>query len=238
MNINERFDRFEQFRLAGKLTHHAWGDGKELACWRMAIAPDLGTGPVCPVDSIPAWVIALTPWMDDSSSEAMRPAHAERYGRVMRRAALTLDESGWRRALLGSLVAILRVAEPHNPGDVATVIALLERELAGGVVEHDKWASAHSAMLASAGAAGASAAARAALWAAARAVEAARAEEAVRAALWAADEAVEAAKSAVWAAEEATEEAEAADAAETEADRVIEGILDAIEAECKDRIEQ
>jgi hypothetical protein len=102
VNLNERFNRLDSFIAEGRLVRNRWGDGQERACLLLALAPEVGAdGAVsrCPADVITRWLAHMTPSLDDNGTEEAWPAMARRYAAVVRRAAQTLDDAGWRRVL-------------------------------------------------------------------------------------------------------------------------------------------
>jgi hypothetical protein len=222
VNINERFNRLDEFIAEDRLVRKKWGDGQERACLLLALAPEVGAeGAVarCPAYLIPSWLAYLTPDLDDCGTEAAWPAMVRRYSVVVRRGATTLDDAGWRRVLARTMLAVLAEATPHDTsGSCARVAALWTRVLAGDEPRAEEWAVA---------------AARAA-----RAAEAAAAEAAWAAGGVAAAVAAAAGAGAAWARSAAAAAAEAAAAANLAAawevawDRMTTAILDGIELEC------
>jgi hypothetical protein len=222
MNLNERFDRLDEFIAQDRLVRNRWGDGQERACLLLAISPEVGAeGFVsrCPAYLIPSWLANMTPSLDDNGTEAAWPAMVRRYSHVVRRGAATLDDAGWRRVLARTMLAVLAEAAPRDPSvSSARAAALWTRVLTGEEPREEEWTAARAA----AGEEG-----EAAAWASASAAAWAAAAAAAEAAEAAAAEAAEAS-----AAEAASAGAEAAAAREATWDRITAALLDGIEIEC------
>lgn len=117
----ERFDRLDRLLAEGRVIHDDWGDGKNLACLLLALAPEVGPeGDIhrCPAELFPFWVAAITPAINDNGSDAARPALQRRYADVMRRGSLTLDALGWRRVLARFMRDILAAVSPPSPANI------------------------------------------------------------------------------------------------------------------------
>jgi hypothetical protein len=157
----------------------------------------------CPTDQLRPWLALLTPWIDDAGSPNAWSGHARRYAAVVAEVG-RWDETTWRRAHLGVLAAIVRSCRDHAPEACDPVLVLLDE---GAPAEDPRWVAA-----ASAAAAEAEAEAEVAAWVAAWVAEAATAWEAEA---------------------EAEDTASAAEAAasKSSADRIIDGILTALEIE-------
>lgn len=210
--INKRFDKLDAMVREGRVLRGSWTQGRERACLLAAISPEVAntSNPSkCPAFLLPQWFAHLTPSMDDNGSLEKWGGFVERYARVVRLAALSLDASGWERAefrvkLLATKEAMRHAKDAQVLSFCEAVCALLERAIAGEDIPNSEWEEVRGA----------------ARWAA----DAARAAEAAR---WTADAAWAAAR---WGAEAA---GEAPDAARRAAawDRMNEGILDALQTE-------
>jgi hypothetical protein len=219
----ERIDRLDRLIETGNLLRKSWTDGNERACLLAALSPEAGStqsASACPAEVMPRWLAELTPLMDDYGSLGSWSSMVRRYAAVARRWHV-LDDAGWRRALAGSMAAVLDVAlecAGESRAAVERVRALWLRVLAGDGPGRDEWAEAWAAAWAEAEAAWAAAEAAAAwAWAAA----------------WAAEAAARAAAEAAWAAARAAARAaEWATAMATAWDRMSDGVLSAIETEC------
>ena len=172
MNINERFDRLDQYIVEGRVLRRAWADtdadGRERACLLVALAPEVGRGKVdeCPVSLLPPWLAHLTPALEDGVSEVAWPEVVREYARVVRLGATTLDDAGWRRVQARFLLATL--AEAPSPEE-EVVAALWRRVLAGDEPAEREWVTARSVAWKAAWPATRRAAVWAATWAAATA---------------------------------------------------------------------
>jgi hypothetical protein len=217
----------EQLYAEGRLIRGKWSatdaQGRELLCLYTALAGDATARPgACPVDLCPLWLAHLIPWIDDTGTKAHWPSVVDRFARLAPRLGEIRGERSERLDYRCRAIAV-REARSHVPGGhvaldpIDHVLALLDRASAGAPVTADEWAAAEAA---AAVAAAEAAAARAA--AARAAAEAAAEAAAARAAVWAA---------AVAAVAAATTAAEGAAAEGAAADRIIDAILDAIEAE-------
>ncbi len=222
MNLNERFNRLDEFIAEDRLVRKMWGDGQARACLLLAIAPEVGVnGAVdrCPADVIPPWLAELTPCLDDNGTKDAWPTMIRRYSIVVRRGAETLDDAGWRRVLARTMIVVLAGAAPHDPsGSCQRVSTLWLRVLAGDEPLKEEWAVAAVAEE--------WAAAGAAAWAARRAAAAEAA--------WAAGGVAEAVAAAAWARSAAAEAAGFPTTARTAStwDRITGALLDGIEIEC------
>jgi hypothetical protein len=197
----------------------------------------------------PLWLAHLIPWINDAGTAAHWPSVADRFARLAPRLGEIQGDRSARLDYRCRAIAV-REARSHVAGGHAAlgvidgVLALLDRASAGAPVTADEWARAEAwaeaaeTRAAWAAAAAAEAAETRAAWAAAAAAEAAAAAaaRAAEAAAWAAAAAAaRAAEAAAWAAAAAAAwsawAAWAAAAAAAAADRIIDAILDAIEAE-------
>jgi hypothetical protein len=220
MNLTERNDRLDR-----AIEHDEVKRGQWRACLLSQLAPECEAAEdwrPCPADVMPAWLAALTPWMDDRGTIEAWPGMVRRYAAVARRWHVLSDET-WARLMFRACAISVREAMSHttDAGALAackSVAGLCDHAAYGDTPTAKEWSAAWAARAAwAAGAAKAAAAAAAGAGAAAAAARAARAAE-------------EAAKAAR-AAEEAATAARAAGA-----DRITAAILDAIEQAC-DRAE-
>jgi hypothetical protein len=213
----------EQLHAEGRLIRGKWSDtdaqGRELLCLYTALAGDADARPgTCPADMCPLWLAHLIPWINDAGTAAHWPSVVDRFARLAPRLGEIQGDRSARLDYRCRAIAV-REARSHVAGGHAAlgvidgVLALLDRASAGAPVTADEWARAEA-------------------WAAAAETRAARAAE-TRAA-WAAEAAAaRAAEAAAWAAAAAAAWSAWAAwaAAAAAADRIIDAILDAIEAE-------
>lgn len=154
----------------GRLLRNAWRDtderGREMACLLAWVSRDVeDSSAQCPADVLPRHVAFMLPWMDDASSDERH------YGFMLRIAGLLdrpMTEAAWARLdLLWRRIAVVEAAmhcaAPEESAACETVIALLDRALAGDAPSDEEWVAAATA--ASAAWTAASAAPAAALWA-------------------------------------------------------------------------
>lgn len=172
MNINERFDRLDAYIRENRILRSRWSDldadGREHACLIVALAPEVGAqGAVaqCPADVIPAWLAYLTPALDDGVSMAAWPEIVQKYARVVRMGATTLDDAGWRRVQARFLLAV----DPSLEGETVPTVAAALWSASRAEVLAEAWAAASRAARAASEAASnarwaASGAGRAAAW--------------------------------------------------------------------------
>jgi hypothetical protein len=222
----DRLNRLDAYIAEGRLIRNKWvgtdAEGRATACLLAALAPEcgaIGSAASCPAEVMPRWLAELTPWIDDSGSDAAWPGMVRRYAAVARRWHV-LNASAWERASRRVRAACVREALRHVTRDgwgVRDACEAIAVELEANREPSDEQRSSAEAAEA------AEAAARAAL-----AAEAAAAALAARAAL--AAEAAEAAALAVWAA--AARAARAAARAALAADRLTDAILTVLEDEC------
>jgi hypothetical protein len=209
----------EQLYAEGRLIRGKWSatdaQGRELLCLYTALAGDATARPgACPVDLCPLWLAHLIPWIDDTGTKAHWPSVVDRFARLAPRLGEIRGERSERLDYRCRAIAV-REARSHVPGGhvaldpIDHVLALLDRASAGAPVTADEWAAAEAAAVAEAEV----------VWAAAEAEV-----------VWAAAEAAALAAVAAVAARAAAEAARAA-AEAAAADRIIDAILDAIEAE-------
>ncbi len=90
--------------------------------------------PACPATLIPPWLAYLTPGIDDSGTEEKWAAMVRRYAKVVRAAADRLDESGWRRVLARTMLAVIEGVPDSGP-----ITALWNRTLAGDAPPDEEW---------------------------------------------------------------------------------------------------
>ena len=227
----------EQLHAEGRLIRGKWSDtdaqGRELLCLYTALAGDADARPgTCPADMCPRWLAHLSPWINDAGTAAHWPSVVDRFARLAPRLGEIQGDRSARLDYRCRAIAV-REARSHVAGGHAAlgvidgVLALLDRASAGAPVTADEWARAE---------AWAAAAETRAAWAAAAAEAAAAARAAEEAAWAAAAAAARAAEAAAWAAAAAAAWSAwaawaAAAAAAAAADRIIDAILDAIEAE-------
>ena len=209
-------DRLETFLNEGRLTRKEWASqddaGRATACLLAALVPECGrdgSAAACPAELMPAWLAHLTPWIDDAGSEENWMETVFRFADLAA-SWHVLDTETWRRLEYRVKAVVVREAVRHttNAGALSaceTVIDLCDRAASGEAIPDTTWSAARSA---------ARSAERSATWSAARSAESAA---------WSAESA---ASSAAWNAESA---ASAVDAANAAADRIIAGVLDAIE---------
>jgi hypothetical protein len=213
------FNRLDTMIANDLLIRGKWTDGQERACLLAALAPECGaanSAAACPAEKMWPWLAYLTPWIDDAGSAEAWPGVVRRYAAAVRRLDFSRDG---RPVLLACLRVILVEARGHDrSGSCDAVIALIDE---GAAVDDPRWKSARAASWAWAAAWAAGAEADAAAEAAAEAAADAAAADAA-----AADAAAEAAADAAAAAAEAEAAADAAAAA----DRLIDGILTALES--------
>jgi hypothetical protein len=255
MNIDSRLSRLDTLIAEGRLVRQEWAghdaSGRETACLLAALSPEAGvkeSAGACPATVMPSWLAHLTPWIDDAGTLEHWPEVVRRYASLAHRWNVLSQES-WTRLDYRVRAICVREAMRHttDAGTLAacdTVGALCDRTAVGDTGEKD-WATAGAAAAAAKSAAwSAAAAAKSAAWSAAAAAKSAAwsATAAAKSAAWSATwAAAAAAAAAAWAARAAARAAEAAaaaraaraEAAATEAaDRLIDAILDAIEAAC------
>lgn len=141
--------RLDTMIAEGRLIRYRWlgvtSDGRETACLLAALYPECGdTMSVGPANDIDPWLAAFTPWIDDAGTEAHWPEVVRRYAAVIRRVHV-LDSAAWRRAELRSLLAVLGEAQRHNAKLCDRAIALIARELSGDAPAAAEWTAAAGA---------------------------------------------------------------------------------------------
>jgi len=131
MNKQERFDRLDRFIEEDRIVRHTWGDGQELACLLLAIAPEVSyeddngqtySSPMrCPADVLPKWMAKLTPYIDDCGSDTAWPKTIRRYARTVRAASMTFSEEQWAKVELAVQLAFLHKYGHRLEGLTSTV---------------------------------------------------------------------------------------------------------------------
>ena len=238
MTMQQRLDRLDSMRVGGKLIRKQWTEGQEYACLLAALSPEAGSkesASACPAEVMPPWLAELTPWIDDSGSDAAWPGVIARYADVAHRWHSLTPET-WTRLDYAARAICVREAMSHatHEGVLVACRAVLDLcvRASNGDVSDRARAEAEAA--------------EAAAWAARAEARAAAEAEAAEAAAWAAEAAAaaEAAEAAAWAARAwawaeagARAEAEAAEAAAWAAraeacDRMHDAILSTIEKAC------
>lgn len=174
-------DRIEKYFREGRLLRHEWmsgertGNGYERACLLVAAVPEVGYGnySACPASLMPAWMVHLTPWLDDAPSEEAWPEIVSEYAWCLRRSGV-LTQEAWRRLDYRCRLVAIDESRTHAGTTKAVLSAidgvrdLLARAIGGEVVEDGEWATAREAAAGAAEWAAADRAARASAWAAAR----------------------------------------------------------------------
>jgi len=186
-------ETLKQYIEEDRLIRNNWfgtdEQGRQTACLYAALVGN-DRPPECPSSVMPRWLAYLTPWIDDAGSAEKWPAMVRRYADLAGRWHV-LTEEQWHRAEYKFRKECVLESMKHTTNEVVlaacrTVIALLDREIAGDSPTKDEWTVAAAAAWAAEAAAQrrARAAAEAAAWAA---EAAARAEAAWTAwAAWAA----------------------------------------------------
>jgi hypothetical protein len=209
-----QFDRLQTFISEGRLIRNRWAgkddDGRETACLLAALYPPCGkeeSATACPAALMPPWLASLTVWIDDSGTPEKWPGHVRRYAAVIRGVVALPAE---KIMALSTRIRVLIVCE-----------AMLH-------ITVDEWgcraACEQTVEALESGDAGKIGAARRAAWSAAR--------RAAWSAAWSAAES--AAESAAWsaagsAARRAAESAAWSAAGSAAEDRMIDGMLTAME---------
>jgi hypothetical protein len=103
MNIEYRVERLNTLINEGRIVRHAWlgtdEQGRETACLLAALSPEVAeqeAASACPAELMPGWMVYLTPWIDDNSSESTWPSAIRRYAACAARWS-ALDDAAWRR---------------------------------------------------------------------------------------------------------------------------------------------
>jgi hypothetical protein len=150
-------ERYERYIAERRLIGGAWlridAEGRELACYWAALAPDGAdrTDPsACPAGALPAWLARLLPWVDDAArTEEDRYAWAARLVPILRRAGDPRRAEALRRADYACRAVAVREARRHvEPGRASAVraidgvLALLGAAAAGEDVAGDRWSRA------------------------------------------------------------------------------------------------
>ncbi len=130
LSIAERLARLDSAVAEGRLIRREWSDapddhGRERACLLGMLSPEAARDEDagrCPAAIAPTWLAELTPWIDDSGSDAAWPALVQRYAALARRWR-SLSQEQW--GLLARRVRDLCVRElalhmPHAQSWAAT----------------------------------------------------------------------------------------------------------------------
>jgi hypothetical protein len=103
MNIESRVERLHTLINEDRIIRNEWTgtdeQGRETACLLAALSPEAGEAEdagACPASVMPEWLVHLTPWVDDYSSEAAWPRMVRRYAACAARWS-SLDDAAWRR---------------------------------------------------------------------------------------------------------------------------------------------
>ena len=140
----------------GRLIRDQWigedAQGRETACLLAALSPEAardGSASACPASIMPAWLAYLTPWMDDSGSDAAWPAMVRRYADLAARWHVLAPEA-WERCKFRSLAIIVREAMMHTTHEPAlaacrTVAGLCDRAASGDPPPEAEWRAAAAA---------------------------------------------------------------------------------------------
>jgi hypothetical protein len=96
LSVAERLARLDSAIADGRLIRREWTEapddrGRERACLLAMLSPEAAReedASRCPASVMPTWLAQLTPWIDDSGSDAAWPVLVQRYASLARR---------WRR---------------------------------------------------------------------------------------------------------------------------------------------
>ncbi len=92
LSIADRLARLDSAIAEGRLIRREWSDapdrGRERACLLGMLSPEAARDEDagrCPAAIMPTWLAELTPWIDDSGSDAAWPLLVQRYAALARR---------------------------------------------------------------------------------------------------------------------------------------------------------
>ncbi len=93
LSVADRLARLDSAIAEGRLVRREWNDapddcGQERACLLAMLSPEAARdedASRCPAAIMPTWLAELTPWIDDSGSDAAWPVVVQRYASLARR---------------------------------------------------------------------------------------------------------------------------------------------------------